>query len=61
MILDPLPVDRNVAFEEVEARSAEQVFDVASAKVHSVDLVTGAQELFGEVTADESIDAEDQD
>ena len=62
MILDPLPVDGDVALEEVKARVADQIADAIILHVHTVDFPVGVrQDAFGQVMADEAVDAEDQD
>jgi hypothetical protein len=39
VVLDPLAVDADVAFVEMESRPAQKVLDVVGAKVHAVNLV----------------------
>ena len=61
VVLDPLLVDRDVAFEEVKARMAQQVRDAVGLHVHAVDLpVGGLDDALGKMVADEAVDAEDE-
>jgi hypothetical protein len=62
VVLDPLAIDGDVAFEEPEALVLEQVGDAVGAHVHAVHLpVGGREDALGQVMADEAVDAEDQD
>ncbi len=62
VVLDPLAVDRDVAFEKVEARVGQQRRDAVGLHVHPVDLPVGRrQDAARQVVADEAVDAEDQD
>src|SRR4029078_4107093 len=60
VILDPLLVDRDVAFQEVEARVRHEVADALGRHVHAVDVpVRVGEDALREVVADEAIHAED--
>ena len=62
VVLDPFPVDRDVAFEEVKALLRQQVGDAVRLHVHAVDFPVGrGDDPLGQVVADEAVDAEDQD
>ena len=62
VVFDPLLVDGDVAFEEVEALVAEQLLDAVGLHVHAVDLPVGrGEDALRQVVADEAVDAEDQD
>ncbi len=62
VVLDPLPVDRDVAFEEMEAAIGDQVLDAVGLHVHAVDRPVGlGEDALGQMVADEAVDAEDQD
>ncbi len=62
VILDPFPVDRDVALEKMEALLGEQVGDAVGLHVHAVHLPVGrGDDPLGEVMADEAVDAEDED
>ena len=48
--------------EEVHARVADHAAEAARRHVHAVDLpVGGLEDAFGQVVADEAVDAEDED
>jgi hypothetical protein len=47
VVLDPLAVDRDVAFEEMKARFLQQAADAFGLHVHPVDLPVGAGERSG--------------
>ena len=62
VVFDPLPVDRDVAFEEMESLLGQQVGDPIGLHVHPVDLPVGrGDDPLGEVMADEAVDAEEED
>ena len=62
MVLDPFLVDGDVAFEEVEAWILEPFTDAVGAHVHAIDLPIGCLDNpFGQVMADEAVDAKDED
>src|SRR6185312_11993193 len=59
---DPLAVDGDVAFEEVEARVLHEVGHAVRAHVHAIDLPAGVgEDALRKVVADESVDPEDAD
>ena len=62
VVLDPLPVDRDVALEEVHSRVVDQGAEAIGGHVHSIDLPVGRLEQAPrQVMADEAVDAEDED
>src|SRR5665811_1035356 len=61
VVLDPLPVDRDVALEEMETRLADQVADAVCAHVHGVHLPIGrGQNAVGKMVTDKAVHAEYQ-
>ena len=61
VVLDPLLVDRDVAFEEMKARMAQQVRNAVGLHVHAVDLpISGLDDATGQVMADKAVDAKDE-
>jgi len=61
VILDPLPVDGDVALEKMESRLADQVADAIGAHVHAVDFPVGrGEDAVGKMVTDKSVHAEYQ-
>ncbi len=62
VVLDPFLVDGDVAFEEVEARLADQIGDAVGAHVHAIDFpVGGGQDAVGQMVTDKTVHTQDQD
>ena len=61
VILDPLGVDADVPFHEVEVGVTDETVHRAGADVEAIDLVAAIlEQALGQVVADEAVDAEDQ-
>jgi hypothetical protein len=61
VVFDPLLVDRDVAFDEVEAWVAEHRADALGLQVHAVNMPIGElQNVFAQVMADETIDPKNE-
>ena len=61
MVLDPFQIDRDVAFDEVEARIAKHRADALGLQVHAVNVPIGmGQDVLAQVMADEAIHTENQ-
>jgi hypothetical protein len=61
MVLDPFPVDADVAFDEVKPIVAVTLVELVVPNVHAVDFPVGLVEYFRrQGVADEAIDAENQ-
>ena len=62
VVFDPLAVDRDVAFEEVEALLRQELADPIRLDVHPMDFPVGRRkDPPGQVMADEAVDAEYED
>jgi hypothetical protein len=62
VILNPLFVDRNVAFKKLEARIVHELRDAITVHVHAKNLpIGGFQNPLGKMMTNETIDAKDED
>ncbi len=62
VVLNPLLVDGDVAFEKFETLVGGEVFHAVGVHVHAVHLpVGGGEDAHGEMMTDEAVDAEDED
>ncbi|VFT72607.1 Uncharacterised protein [Klebsiella aerogenes] len=61
MILDPLGVNADIAFHEVETRALKETADGVGADIQAVNfIVVVLQQALGQMVTDKAIDAEDQ-
>ena len=60
VVLDPLPIDGDITLHILEAGTIHKMADVGGPQIHAVDLVVIGKQLLGEMTADETIDAENE-
>lgn len=62
VVLDPLFVDRDVAFEEVHALVVDQIAEAIGEHVHAINFPVGRlQDALRQMVADEPVDTENQD
>ena len=62
VVFDPLLVDGDVAFQEMEPGMVQGLLQLVGVEVHAIDLpVPGGEDAPGQGVADEAVDAEDQD
>jgi hypothetical protein len=61
VVLDPLEVDGDITFHEMEFRVAEQRADALGLQVHAVNMPIGvSQDVLAQVMTDESIDPKNE-
>ena len=61
MVFDPLGVNADIAFNEVETRAVEETADGVGADIQAVNLIVVVlQQALGQVVTDKAVNAEDQ-